>query len=768
VKSRLAAGVLSLLAAAALRQGCLLSAAEWDGNRTTPVHLLPLVDEAGEAIVPAAPRPMPFSARQTCGPCHDYGTVAGGFHFRPDTPAKEMTRPVEPWFWVDSATGTQVPVSGHGWPHTWSPAELGLTEWQSTRLWGRHFPGGGWGEPADELADPEARWDVSGKVEANCLACHGASPHQDPSEWAKQIARENFRWAATAAAGFGEVGGMASRVHESWRLLDGPNPDDHLYAVPPYIEYDADQFDRKHRVLVEVSHRAPDRNCLFCHSTTAVNAERWETDGDVHSRAGIQCADCHRNGLDHRIIRGYDGEVSAGQSGSAADFSCRGCHLGSAQADAAGAGRLGAPRPQHRGLPPIHLESLSCTACHSGPRPATTPRQVRTARANRLGIHGRAQWLTDAPQIIEPVFMKTSDGRIAPHRVAWPAFWARVEDDHVTPMRPEAVDLAAKGILDVQQQLAGILLALRNDTEAPGPAVLVMGGVVYTPTVDGRVEARQAPPESAPGCWWARDSKEGLLPLVPPFDPAADLDPAVAARVLATLQSLALWSDAPGEPVLVVGQTCYAVANAAVTPTPLATPPALSGCLWQKDGQLLPLLPDFALAAVAETTGRHETLTEAQVARLLQALAQQEQKPTSAFAYISSGKLFRLTANGQLEAVDHEAADPCSWPLAHDVRPATQALGSGGCTDCHAPDAPILFGTVTAKGPLVTSRQAVSRMHHWHGLQAPFHRLFAWTFVTRPVFKVALAVAVGAMALVVLAFVLPGVRRIAGYFTGKG
>jgi hypothetical protein len=156
------------------------------------------------------------------------------------------------------------------------------------------------------------------------------------------------------------------------------------------------------------------------------------------------------------------------------------------------------------------------------------------------------------------------------------------------------------------------------------------------------------------------------------------------------------------------------------------------------------------------------------VARVLGALATPEPAPGVSFGYVSSGKLFRLAGEGKLEAVDHETAAPCSWPLAHDVRPAVQALGSGGCGDCHSAEAPLLFGKVTATGPLITSRQAVSRMADWHGLQVPFHRLFAWTFVARPLFKVALAAAAVGMAVVVLAFVLPGVRRAAGFFSRKG
>lgn len=770
MKIPVAAATLLLLIATARSQEPAGRGEVWDGSRTTPVHRLVLTDEAGDAIVPALPGAPPYSSRQTCGSCHDYAAIAGGFHFSPDVPASQLGRPAQPWFWVDSATGTQIPVSGHGWPQTWKPAELGLTPWQCTKLWGRHFPGGGWGEPADEFADPEARWDVSGKVDVHCQACHGASPRQDPSEWAKQIARENFRWAATAADGFGDVGGMASRVRESWRQIDGPNPDDHQYAVPPYTRYDQGQFDAKHRTLIDLSYRPPDRNCLFCHSVTPVNSERWQVDGDVHSRAGLQCADCHRNGQDHQVIRGYEGEPQVGTSRGAGDFSCRGCHLGTDTAGTASAGRLGAPRPLHRGLPPSHFEKLSCTVCHSGFRPEQEPQRVRTARANRLGVHGRAQWFTSAPQIVEPVFMKTFDGKIAPHRMAWPAFWARTEGGKTTPLRPEAVTLAGKGILDAAQQVAGILSALRRDVEAPAPAVLVMDNAVYEPTADGRVQTQPAPAGARAGCWWGRLGPDGLLPLLPDFDPAVDLESAVATRLQATLQSLSQWLGAPGQPVLIVGTKRYAVTNGAIEATTLETPPALTGWVWQQSAATTPLLPDFVFAAVAATTGREEAFNEDQVARVLQVLAAAEKAPGVAYGYVSSGKLFRPAAAGgtALEAVDDPAAAPCSWAVGHDVRPATQALGSGGCTDCHSPSAALLFGSVPAAGPLLTTRGAVTRMSDWHGLQAPFNRLFAWSFYVRPWFKAALGAAVAVAGLIVLAFVLPGVRRAAGFFSSKG
>jgi hypothetical protein len=67
---------------------------------------------------------------------------------------------------------------------------------------------------------------------------------------------------------------------------------------------------------------------------------------------------------------------------------------------------------------------------------------------------------------------------------------------------------------------------------------------------------------------------------------------------------------------------------------------------------------------------------------------------TAPSGYIAGGKLHRLGA-GKLRAEDHAQAQPYLWPIAHDVRPATQALGAKGCQDCHSTEAAIFFGKVS-------------------------------------------------------------------------
>lgn len=775
-----AAGVLAILGTAmvltfaATRPATAVAAAQeqgdvqtkplpWGGDRTLPVHLLPLRDENNEPIIPTETNPMPFSARWTCGPCHDYRTVAGGWHFQ-GPGAETGGRPGEPWVWVDRVTGTALPLSYRKWKGTWTPEAVGLDTWQFTTLFGRHMTGGGTGEPGaprpdkrsiggageppDAETEPGSRWNVSGTLEANCLACHNASRRQDASEWAKQVMRENFRWAATAAAGLGEVGGMASRLKETWDVYDGPNPDDHEWAVVPEVKYKRSEFDGKHRVFFDLNHQADDARCLACHSVTPASAEKYATDRDVHAAAGLKCADCHRNGLDHRILRGYEGEAKEKGNPTAASFTCRGCHLGEDdKGEKVVPGRLGAPLPAHKGIPLVHFNHLSCTVCHSGPTPARTPQRVRTSRANRLGIHGAAQWWTDEPGVVEPVFTRGTDDRIAPHRLLWPAFWGRIAGEEIVPLKPAEVEGAAGDILKVETRLATLLGALGLALDEDETAVLSAGGKILEVNVDAGLDATdavatQGADKAARDPFWGVRKNGMVTAFFRDFDPAADdRDPAFEERIRKTLESLAALPVRPGDPAVVVRKSLYRL-NEGVMEAGEAPEGAMAGPGWLKDGKLEPLASAFDLRTISATAGREETLTEEQVAAVLGALTAlpaPEGKERPAYGYVSGGRLFRLDGEGKLVAGKHASAEPVTWPMAHNIRPAQQALGWNGCGDCHSANSDFFFGGVTGRGPLLTGRVDKRSSIGLMRLGSVHQRLFGLTFVVRPALKLVLA-----------------------------
>ncbi len=539
------------------------AAHEWDGSPVLPVHRIALLDENGTKILAASEAGMPVSTRATCIQCHDYETIGQGWHFNPT--GDLQGRATEPWVLVDEKSGTQIPLSLRGAEGAWPPARLGISDWDFVKRFGRHLPGGGPGEGQHAPPDPDARWTVSGDLEINCFACHNTAAHQDMTEWVKQIARENFRWAATAAACLGEVEGVAARLPATWNPSDGVNPDDLVWRAPPAVTYPPSLFDSKSRVLLDLG-KPTDARCLQCHAVAEVGRPKHHVTGDVHSAAGMNCVDCHRNGIDHNIDRGIDGP-----------FSCRGCHLGDEHGETH-AGTHGAPIPAHKGLPPIHLERLACTACHSGVAIGQDPVVVRTARINRLGIHGQAQWMTEAPVVVEPVFKRDGEGRLAPHRMMWPSFWARKQGDDLSPIAPEAVIELGGDRLDPAMAVARVLAALgriKDDDGTPyGQAVFVSGDTVYQANVDGGLDpmAYEGPqPPDAPSFGYMVDGQ--LQPLAEPYAAREAnafyyQDESRQAHVINLLAALADLAPAGTYPAWILQGKQHKLVNATYEPVP--------------------------------------------------------------------------------------------------------------------------------------------------------------------------------------------------------
>ncbi|MCH8118842.1 MAG: hypothetical protein IIC00_03830 [Planctomycetes bacterium] len=414
---------------------------ESDGSRAHPIHLIPLFaenedGEKGEKISPDDDPLLPFSTRWTCGGCHSYGIISKGLHFNATDPNVAPGRPGQPWILADARTGTQIPLSYRPWPGTFKPEQVGLTAREFTMYFGRHTPGGGAGELETEDPDEIMRDYISGKLEINCLSCHDADPAHNQGECFIQVSRENFRWVSAATCEFASVSGSAKDMPDTYDPFM-PEPPEDAKKVPPTITYRKTAFDHENKISFNIVREVPNHRCYFCHSNMDLDkegAEKWSSDEDIHLTAGLTCVDCHRHGIDHNITRGYKGEASVSTNPLAATSSCEGCHLGEKDSLLPMAGRSGAPVPEHRGIPPVHFERLSCTACHSGPWPREKTILTKTARAHRLGTIGVNKSREALPHIISPVFAQQPNGKIAPHKLLWPSFWATVEDQNVAPI----------------------------------------------------------------------------------------------------------------------------------------------------------------------------------------------------------------------------------------------------------------------------------------------------------------------------------------------
>jgi hypothetical protein len=585
-----------------------------DGSRAAPVHRINLYNELGNSkedrIYPDDDPLLPFSTRQTCGACHTYGIIDNGWHFNATDPNVSAGRPGQPWIFVDARTATQIPLSYRPWPGTYTPEEFGLTSWKFIQHFGRHLSGGGAGELDSDDPEEMLRQEVSGKLEINCLTCHNADPAHDQAEYTIQIARQNLRWAAAATCSFASVTGSAAAMDDTYDPFM-PEPPLDPKKVPPAITYRQNTFDHKNKVFFDIVREVPDHRCYFCHSNVDVDtfgSHKWLSDEDVHLAAGLSCVDCHRNGLAHNIIRGYENEASNSVNPTAAAFSCKGCHT---------SGRLGAPVPEHPGIPAIHFDKITCTACHSGPWPEQKTHRAKTSRAHGLGSLAAKKSSDALPHIVYPVFAEQPRGKIAPHKVLWPAFWGRLENGTVTPINLETV-----------AKTAGKIIGTRR---------------------------------------------------------------------------------------------------------------------LHRSGDWLPISKD--------------QITE--VLKSLSALA--EVKPV----YICGGNLYKLDDTGTLVAVEHDAAAPYLWPIAHNVRPAAQALGINHCHDCHSTDAPFFFGKVAVDSPLASQEDAAKRMVEFQHLDANVVKLFAMSFVFRPWLKVVALASCAVIAAVLLLYALKALACITKVMVGE-
>jgi hypothetical protein len=495
---------------------------ESDGSRAVAVHEIALRDERGATITADDDQAQPFSTRRTCGMCHTYERISEGWHFNAVDANVIAGRAGEPWIYVDAGTATQVPLSYRPWPGTFKPEQLGLSPWGFVNLFGRHTPGGGAGELDSENPDEIIRQLISGRLEINCLSCHNGHPGQDqggPTGYAVQIYLQNFRWAATGACEFASVSGAATSEGNSY---------DHLMSDAIAVHYHQGTFGYRNRVLFDIVREVPDERCYFCHSEkiiTPSGSEKWAADEDVHMAAGLSCVDCHRNGLDHNITRGYEEEASVSQNSVLGSLTCQGCHLES-QLAVPMAGRLGAPKPEHAGIPPIHFDKLTCTSCHSGPWPGEKTYRSKTSRAHALGTFFARRADDALPHIATPVFAEQqgigaayheglpvveSSGKIAPHRVLWPAFWGSMEDQAIDPIELEIVKQTIAPVIGESpssdgwpslgaEQITQVVSLLSDQGTDGTKAVYVSGGKVYCLGDSGQLE-QQEHPAARPYLW---------------------------------------------------------------------------------------------------------------------------------------------------------------------------------------------------------------------------------------------------------------------------
>ncbi len=635
-------------------------------NMSGYVHWIDLYDAQNTRIDPSSERPQPYSPAKTCGRCHDYEQIVHGWHFNSTLDGVEHGRPGQPWIWSDPRSGTHLPLSYRKWPGSFDPDALGLTRWQVAEKLGGFLPGGGPGSEESlavalppgsvaENAQAEDKRKVTGPLPVDCMMCHHArGSGYSPFAWTENIEDQNFAYAPTAAMGIAIIDGSLRRLKEDFDV-NAEGAADKL----PKVVYEQARFRGDGKVFFDLVRKPTNDACYYCHTNVSADIAtggRWLHDEDIHLRAGMQCADCHRNGLDHHTVRGFEGEQHP--AGSAiASLSCVGCHMPgpSAGVASAEAGRLGAPQPMHAGLPALHFDKLSCTACHSGPAASDSLGRQLNSIAHRLGSHEKRTG-NEFPGIIAAVSLPVSPsgahgvdagaGKYTPHRLMWPSYWATIQDKRVKPLNPnEAYELVRRPLKvkrEFTEDLAEVKLALSTRSE-----------------LIGEERARLKPEE------------------------------------------------------------------------------------WTEEEQ--------AKIAQAESEARRLQVAE-RIAAALEAI--EAEYPNSQALWISGGAGFVRDGEQAIKSVDvdllGDAGKPYAWPLAHNVRPARQALGVNGCVECHSQSSQFFGATIQPIGLLPDQVTTTLKAHELQ--QADMQRLETWNqmFVGRSLFKILGLIALGLTSLLTL------------------
>lgn len=740
------------------------------GSDRTYVHRINLIDESGNVIGPDSK--VPYSPARTCAKCHDYERISMGRHFQEGFPGIVDGRPAEPWILWDAATRTQVPISHRVWAQATKrqPSDFGLTTWEFALVFGRHHPGGGmleWlseGQRRDASDEsepgcgpgsggpalgpiPQPQWKRTGPLSIDCLACHLNGGYSNGNRWYYLHTELNFRGAAALAAGLGT---SRANVKDQIRLekdylADTPNWTPYL-AKDPGIRYDPARFDPDGRVYLDLTRRPPARNCLYCHASRVpgvIDRAMPAHDLDVHLAAGMTCTDCHRNGLDHEIVRGDGSPQDHSEQPASLGLSCRGCHE---------AGRLGAPRIEHYGLPAFHLDRIACTTCHAGPLPSPEIQLLQTARAHALGLKTFLNLdVLARPAVQAPVYKKDGTGVIRPHAAIWPAWWAVPKDGALVP-------------LPLQQAREVIAIVRTALQEREMLDIRIQGEKNW---IEAERKKGRTPPEDevtsaglgAVAVWQEQQKKAR--------------EDAEKSGWEKALQEIRQQAAAKGRRVIEdevrnALDTVRAGLNRREDDERWKKDlPLILKCLAAKEKadkekkDLVALLPPSGVQERTDKDGKKipKTLDAERRDNLISRL---EALPLeSSYLYISGGKVFH--ANGKVEDRRSEA-QPHFWPIAHNVRGAGAALGAKGCSDCHGVRAPFFFGIVKAQPAGPGGEAAAIRQHTYMGLSGIMTRMGSLSVVLREAFmkRIGTLLVVGLLGLALLHYLVIGRRAIAG------
>jgi len=396
-----------------------------------------LKNEHGQRITPTRNSTDPYSPRKTCGTCHGYMTITSGTHFQQGfDEMKGGYDPKRPWILSPGSFGKggdpgtftgrvaakknavarNMGLSTYDW--ITAGGKIGSKGQVISTAPGWTHPGGGpmeFGRKADGRRDlsktlthgeplrplpldgdyssrytPDGRsyFRASGVIEGDCLMCHLRGYRLDRRN--RQLSLRNYRWAATAGAGLGEVRGAVFTFHnpDAGPDVEGYDRGSWNFSTRPAVRYAWEDrkiftLEGKFRGNTLISKSVETDSCTQCHRDmdSRKSGTLYLPAGDLHLKAGLRCTDCHTlagrtqaERLRHHIGKGWSPTATARNDLDGAGMkTCAACHL------------EGQYRPTRPGMPKevknpdnihrslfhkatFHFYLLHCTACHASER----------------------------------------------------------------------------------------------------------------------------------------------------------------------------------------------------------------------------------------------------------------------------------------------------------------------------------------------------------------------------------------------------------------
>jgi nitrate/TMAO reductase-like tetraheme cytochrome c subunit len=359
----------------------------------------------------------PYSPKQTCGKCHDYDLITEGYHFQQGKDEEPDSMLVKSLQWVSHPGNyggnwcSPAPLYSYLSPkENENEKMMDLTSYTFVNKCGVCHPGGGSleydrnGLRYDEVMSDstfgftdgaknnfdgdyyKAKWQASGVIEADCYICH--LPQYDNKKRVGQIQKFNYKYAALAGSGFGEVTGSVADNQ------------------PISLTYNKEMFNPDGTVEPNIISEPQNSACLSCHAKPGYKKRGadYNAQKDVHLNAGLKCVDCHTAGSMapdkrinkkemHQIAKGDDPGGMVRNDLNNTMRTCADCHDN---------GTMGAPIAKHAWLPNLHLDRIACQTCHVPERRVKSAHYVASDVFNpgtKIPTKGKHLWTFYGPDM---------------------------------------------------------------------------------------------------------------------------------------------------------------------------------------------------------------------------------------------------------------------------------------------------------------------------------------------------------------------------------